>query len=177
MDSREEEQVIKQCQQGKMEEFGRLYDKYFDKIYRFLYYKTSHRETAEDLTSDVFHKALLGIKKFKLKKGTFQAWLFSIARNRVIDYYRTKKDVSNIDEVWGLHRQENLDRELDNKSKLEKVHYYLSQLDGLQREVVMLRAWENMSYKEIGEILGKTEGACKMIFLRTVKKMKTNLSL
>ena len=98
----DEKKIIKDCKKGDLEKFSGLYDVYIGKIYRFIFYKTSHKETAEDLTSETFTKALKSIEGFSANKGTFQAWLFRIARNTVIDFYRTKKDLKNIDDVWEL---------------------------------------------------------------------------
>ena len=98
----DEKKIIKDCKKGDLEKFSGLYDVYIGKIYRFIFYKTSHKETAEDLTSKTFMKALKSVDRFDTEKGTFQAWLFRIARNTVIDFYRTKKDLKNIEDVWGL---------------------------------------------------------------------------
>ena len=87
--------IVQSCQKGSVEDFGRLYDLYIKKIYNFIYYKTHHQETAEDLVSIVFTKALKKINTFD-NSGTFSAWLYRIARNTVIDHYRTKKLDYNI---------------------------------------------------------------------------------
>ena len=74
--------LIQACQNGDSEAFGQLYDKYFKKIYRFIYYKINQKELTEDLVADTFTKALDGIKKFKNGKGTFSSWLYQIARTQ-----------------------------------------------------------------------------------------------
>src|SRR6056297_2278284 len=86
-----ESQAINNCQQGQLDSFNWLYERYIKKIYNFIYYKTMHQETAEDLTSQTFIKALNKINSFDSEQGTFQAWLYKIARNTVIDHYRTQK--------------------------------------------------------------------------------------
>ena len=169
------EEAVKLCQTGKLEKFSFLYDAYIEKIYRFVYYKTHHKETAEDLTSDTFLKALEKINSFK--EGSFQAWLFKIARNTVIDYYRKKKSVVDIDDVWDLGKSDNILKDLEMKEKLEKVYSSFSKLNSVQREIVLLRIWENMPYKEIAEIVGKKEGACKMIFTRAIGQLKNEIPL
>ena len=171
----QEEQIVRRCQQGELEEFAKLYDAYANKLYRFVYYKTSHKETAEDITSDVFVKALKAINRFKSGKGTFQAWLFSIARNTVIDYYRTKKNLLNIDDVYSLKQDSSILRDLDNKELIKQVFEQFSKLSAEQREIIMLRVWENLPYKEIAEIMGKTEASSKMAFSRAVKKLKQEM--
>ena len=170
-----EQQVLGACKKGNLEEFGKLYDVYVDKIYRFIFYKTSHKETAEDLTSETFTKALKSIGGFSANKGTFQAWLFKIARNTVIDFYRTKKNLVNIEDVWELGHTDNLQNVLSTQDDLRKVREYLSKLSPRQREIVILRVWDNMPYKQIAEIVNETEANCKMIFSKTIKKMKNDL--
>lgn len=169
------EEAVKLCKKGKLEKFSFLYDSFVDKIYRFIYYKTHHKETAEDLTSDTFLKALENIKSFR--EGSFQAWLFKIARNTVIDYYRKKKFVLNIDDVWDLGKKDNVLKDLEMKERMEKVYDVFSKLNPVQREIVLLRIWDDMPYKEIAEIVGKQEGACKMIFARAIAQIKNEIPL
>lgn len=170
-------QVIQKCQKGDMEEFGKLYDKYVKKIYDFIYYKTQHKETAEDLTSQVFFKALDRIGGFVSGKGTFQAWLYQIARNLVIDHYRAKKNETNIEDVWDLAGKEDLERDLDAIRKLEKVEKYIKDLKSEQRDIIIMRVWQEMSYAEIAAVLEKSEASCKMIFSRAIGKLKKEMPL
>jgi len=159
------------------ENFSQLYDKYVNKIFNFIYYKTHHKETAEDLTSETFIKALTKISGFDENKGAFSTWLYQIARNTVIDFYRTQKNNLNIDDVWDLSNEEDIICDLDTKQKLTKVKKYLKGLKSEQREIVILRVWEGMSYKEISEAVGKTEASCKMAFSRTIQKLRREMPL
>jgi len=158
-------------------EFTILYDQYVDKIYRFIYYKTHHKETAEDLTSVAFVKALNSFSSFDQNKGGFSAWIYKIARNTVIDFYRSKKTLINIDDVWDLSDNQDIEREVDASLKLAEVKKYLKKLSVEQRDVVILRVWEGLSYKEIAAVLGKSENGCKMMFFRTIKKLKEEMPL
>ena len=155
-----------------MAEFAKLYDAYFNKLYRFCYFKLSNQDLAQDIVSDTFLKALEKIKDFKQGKGTFQAWLFTIARNKVIDYYRKKDRHFNVDDFWGFEAEENLEDNAEIKHLAEMAKKQLSLLNDKQREVVILKIWHELSYQEIARIVGKSEGACKMIFSRTVEKLK-----
>ena len=157
--------------------FGKLYDKHIKKIFNFIYYKTHHKETAEDLTSETFIKALNNLDKFDESKGSFSTWIYKIARNTVIDFYRTKKNSVDIDDIWDLSTDEDILRDLDTAKKLEDVKEYLKTLKSEQREIVMLRVWEEMSYKEISEVMGKSEASCKMAFSRTIKILKERMPL
>jgi RNA polymerase sigma-70 factor, ECF subfamily len=163
---------VKQVQAGNAESFGVLYDRYIDKIYRFIYYKTFNKETAEDLTSEVFHKALVKISSFDLDKGGFSTWLYQIARNRVIDYYRTAKSVVPLEDVFDIGVDERTPETLDAVAKLAQVTEYLQTLSAKQREIITLRVWEEKSYREIAELVGGSEDSVKMAYSRSIKELR-----
>ncbi len=163
---------VKEVQAGKAEAFGVLYDRYLDKIYRFIYYKTFNKETAEDLTSEVFHKALFKITSFDLDKGSFSTWLYQIARNRVIDYYRTAKSVVPLEDVFDMGIDERTPETLDAIAKLGEVTEYLQTLGAKQREIITLRVWEEKSYREIALIVGGSEDSVKMSYSRSIKELR-----
>ncbi|MFH1522205.1 MAG: RNA polymerase sigma factor [Patescibacteria group bacterium] len=174
---RDEFKIINNCRKGNLKEFGKLYDNYIDKIYNFIYYKTFHKETAEDLVSQTFFKALEKINKYSPEIGSFSSWLYQIARNTVIDYYRTKKETNNIEDIWDLKDNTDLERDEGVKQKLEDVQKYLSALNKEQREIVIMRVWDELSYKEIAEITGKSEASLKMTFSRTINKLRQEMPL
>jgi RNA polymerase sigma-70 factor, ECF subfamily len=155
--------------------FGQLYDEYVRKIFNFIYYKTHHKETAEDLTSDTFTKAYRKLENFDQNKGKFSTWLYQIARNTVIDFYRVKKIHVNIDDVWDLSEDIDIQRDFDTSQKLKEVKKYLKTLDACQREIVLLRVWDGLSYREISEIVGKDEVNCRVIFSRTLHTLKKEM--
>lgn len=173
----DDKQIITQCQKGDLERFGQLYDKYIKKIYDFIYYKTTHKETAEDLTSQTFFKAMDKIGGFDNSKGTFSAWLYQIARNTVIDFYRTKRKEANIEDIWDLAGNDDLERDIDTKEKLAKVEKYIAKLKSEQREIIIMRVWQDMSYQEIVAIKGKSEASCKMIFSRAMAILRKEMPL
>ncbi len=170
-----EQEIIEQCKKGNLKEFEKLYDSYFKKIYRFIYYRTGHKETAEDITSQTFIKALEKIQGFDLGRGTFSAWIYCIARNKVIDHYRTRKSELDISGVWGLGKDPNPD--IEARDRLREAENYLKKIKKDQREIVLMRVWDGLSYKEIAEITGKNEANCKMIFSRTIGKLKEEIVL
>lgn len=172
-----QEQIIKECQKGNLDNFGLIYDDFFDKIYRFIYYKTHHKQTAEDLTSKTFIKALEKINSFDSKKGLFSSWIYRIARNNVIDYYRTNKKNFDISGIWDLGESKDFDKTIDDRDKLAQVSRYLKKFKPEQREIIIMRIWDGLSYKEISEIIGKKEGNCKMIFSRTMTKLRQEIPL
>jgi RNA polymerase sigma-70 factor (ECF subfamily) len=173
----DEAAVISRCQAGQLEEFGLLYDAYIRRIYDFIYYKTHHKETAEDLVSRTFMKALEKIQTFSLEKGTFQGWLYQIARNTVIDHYRTQKKDVNIEDVWDLKDNQDIARDLEAKMKVEEIKDYLAKLKPEQRDIIIMRVWQGLTYQEIAGITGKTEGSCKMVYSRAIQALRREMPI
>lgn len=155
-----------------------VYDEHSESIFRYIHYKTCHRETAEDLTSQTFLKALEKWHQYDSKKGTVSPWLYGIARNLVTDHFRGKGKwgfIGDISDAWDLPSTDNVQKELTDKETREEVRIALGKLSGLQREVVILRLWEELPYSRIAPIVGKSEGNCKMLFSRALKKLKTSM--
>jgi len=176
---RNEKKLIRLVKQGDKESFGVLYDKYITRIYKYIYYKTHHTETAEDLTSLTFTSAFQNIDLFSENKGdgNFNAWLYQIARNKVTDYYRKKKIDYNIEDAWDLASNENIEMDTDHKIKIEQVKEYLKNLTTEQRDIVIMRIWQQMSYKEIANVLGKSDNSCKMAFSRIINQLRKDMPL
>lgn len=169
-------ELVKHCQNWELDYFWELYDRYIDKIYKFIYLKTTDKELSEDLTSEVFLKALNKIDKFKQKeKATFKSWIYKIAYNLVIDYYRGKKEDSNLEDYMNLWKLEDFWKQVDDKEKLKKVLKYLNTLKEEHKEIIIMRIWEDLSYKEISEIKWISVDNCKQIFCRTIKKIDGNI--
>jgi len=172
-----ETDIIRECQAGNLKKFGKLYDQYIKKIYNFIFYKTLQKEITEDLTSQTFIKALENISKYNNAKGSFSSWLYKIARNTVIDYYRTKKENFNIADFSNLSSYENLEDKTDIKQQLEKIQKYLKKLKAEQREIIIMRIWDGLSYEEISHIINKSQASCKMLFSRTINKLRQEMPL
>ncbi|MGE5392689.1 MAG: RNA polymerase sigma factor [Candidatus Saccharibacteria bacterium] len=170
MDNKET-QYIRSCQRGELENFAGLYDLYVKKIYSFIYYRTHHTETAEDLTSLTFTKALEHIGSFKSSKGTFSSWLYQIARNTITDHYRQRRPTSDIEDAWDLSSDTDIERDVDLRAKLAQVNRYLQGLPAQQRDIVLMRVWDGLSHREIAEILGISEANSKVIYSRTLAKL------
>jgi RNA polymerase sigma-70 factor (ECF subfamily) len=171
-----EQEAIAQIAAGNTEAFGVVYDLYIEKIYKFVYYRTHHKQTAEDLTSVVFTKAFNKFSSFD-KRANFATWLFRVARNTVIDHYRTKKSVSDIEEAFDLSDSTNISRDYEHKEKMAQAKKYLAQLPEEQRDLVIMRLWDGLSYAEIAEITGKTEANLRVNFSRTLSRMQKEMVL
>ncbi len=163
------------CQRGEKDAFGVLYDRYIERIYRFVYYKTFNKDVAEDITSAIFLKAFERISGFNASRGQFAQWIYGIARNAVIDHYRTTKPTKDIEDIFDLGTDERTEAKLDAVRTLENVEKYLKTLNPRQREIVTLRVWDERSYREIAEIVGGTEDAVKVMFSRTIRDLRQKL--
>lgn len=159
--------------------FWILYDKYIDKVYDFIYFKTYDKFIAEDLTSDTFFKVLKWLKKFDTSKenSSLKSWILKIAYNNVIDYYRTRKEELWLDDIVEKWIENNIWDEIDNKAKLKEVLDYLNCLEQAHREILIMRIWDNLSYNEISQITGKSQDNCKKIVSRTLLKVNGNITL
>jgi len=163
------------CQKGDKEAFGALYDRYAERLYRYIYFKTWNKDAAEDIVSVVFLKAFERIKSFNPNKGVFSQWIYGIARNAIIDYFRTVKPTADIEDIFDLGEDERTEAKLDARDMLLKVEAYLDKLNPRQREIVMLRIWEELPYREIAEIVGGSEDAVKVMFSRTIRELREKL--
>ena len=171
----EEPRIIKRAQAGNSDAFGELYDFYIKKIYDFIYYKTLNKDNAEDLTSITFTKAWKNI--FQFSNGSFSAWLYMIARNTVTDYYRGQKETTNIEDCWDLNDGEDFLSRIDNNLKIESIKKALSELKSDERELVIMRLWLDLTFKEIAERCAKNEGAVKMSYSRVILKLRDKIPL
>lgn len=169
-------ELVRHCQNWDLNYFWELYDRYIDKIYKFILIKTSNKEVSEDLTSEVFLKALNKIDKFKEQdNATFKSWIYKIAYNLVIDSYRTKKDNVNLEEYMNLWKIEDFWKQIDDKEKIKKVLKYLDKLKTEHKEIIIMRIWDDLSYKEISKITWVSVDNCKQIFCRNIKKLDPNI--
>ena len=167
-----EPQIIKNLNQNQSIAFAQVYDLYIGQIYGYLFNRVQNRQIAEDLTSEVFLKALKAFDRFDPNRASVKTWLYQIARNHLIDYYRTRKVTEDIEQVELASENLQMDSELENTLNLEKLRKLLSELPEESRELITLRIWDELSYKEIAEVTGKNEGALKVAFSRVLKQLQ-----
>lgn len=162
-------EIVLLCQENKLENFWVLYEKYVWEIYNFIYKKTFDTELCEDLCSQTFLKALDKIQTFKVENdANFRAWLYRISYNLLIDNYKWKKEILNINEILELWYDNDFAKNLDNKNKLQEVLKFFETLKPKQKEILMMRLWDDLSYKEISQITGESIDNCKKIVSRTL---------
>jgi len=168
--------LIGKAQQGDGIAFGQIYDLYFDKIYRFIYYRVNHKETAEDLAAETFIKAFDKMSEVRAM-AAFNGWLYRIARNLVIDHYRSRKITVDLTEIENVIEYEDNFVDKTNLSFEQKI--FLENLDKLssdQQLVIKLKFLDELDNNEIAEILDKTEGAIRVIQHRALNELKDLLA-
>lgn len=168
-------EILKEIRSGNYNEFSKLYNKYFQRIYRYIYSKTYRRESAEDICSSTFIKALENIANFKGDGSKLVSWLYTIARNQITDYYRSNRSEKNVEDLWDLSSKEDIEVDIINRENFEKLHKELNRLKGMERDIIILHLWEDMTFKDVSISLGLKEGRCKMIFYRALDKMKKSM--
>ncbi|MCR4263713.1 MAG: RNA polymerase sigma factor [Candidatus Roizmanbacteria bacterium] len=165
-------QLVARSKKGDSDAFGKLYMKYIDSIYRFLYIRTGyHPEEAEDLTEAVFYKAWQHIEHFEGNGEYVKAWLFTIARNKLTDYYRSSKKTSEVDEGIPDESQKP-DESTYNLILRDDIKKVLLSVTPDQRELITLKFIEELSNHEIAQILGKREDAIRQQQKRALLRLK-----
>lgn len=164
--------LLAKAKQGDQAAFAELYNLYFKKIYRFIFFRVSHKEVAEDLAEDVFLKAYLKISSIS-DDNAFAGWLYQIARNKVIDYYREKKITVDLEEVENTLEYENNVIDFINLSQQQAVFVkHLKQLTPEQQIVIKLKFLEDLSNEEISAVMQKNEGTIRVIQHRAIQRLK-----
>lgn len=159
-------------------DFGYIFETYYKRVYNYVYYRINAYHAAEDLTSQVFEKAMVKIDTYSEEKAQFEVWLFAIARNVVNDYFRELKKCKlfSIDKIKDLISNigtpENIiEIEETNNELLEALKI----LDERERNIVALKFGANLKNVEIAEVLDITESNVGVILYRTMKKLKRKL--
>ncbi|MDP2629435.1 MAG: RNA polymerase sigma factor [Candidatus Harrisonbacteria bacterium] len=170
--------IIKRAKGGDKEAFAQLYEHYHPPIYRFVVLKVSMRQEAEDLTHEVFLSAWQKLPRFKHRGLPFSSWLYRIARNRVIDFYRTQKKHLNLEDAAG-HPQF-IDEPTqgilaDVNIDMRRVQSAMESLTADQQDVLILRFIEEYSTKEIAQMMKKQEGTVRILQHRALKAIEKYL--
>ena len=168
-------EYVKKSIAGDKEAFGELYRIFLNKIYRFVYYLVGDEFSAEDITQNTFLKAWKSLADFSISRGTFQSYLYTIARNLVIDSQRKKKTYSldGIEET--LESADDPVIEVWKGEVSEKVHRALADLDADDQQIIILRFFEEMHFDEISKVVGKEPGAIRVKVHRLMGILKQKL--
>jgi RNA polymerase sigma-70 factor (ECF subfamily) len=173
-----ETDLVASAQSGDTAAFGSLYERYMEQIYRYVYYRVSDRDEAEDLTETIFVKAWEALPRFHSRGATFRAWLYRIARNAVIDRHRTRKVLVPLE-----HAQDWLDVEASSPEAAAEaaqeratLGVALSQLKPRLREVILHRFINGLSHAETAQVMGLRQGHVRVLQHRALHQMRDLLT-
>ncbi|MBA3764956.1 MAG: sigma-70 family RNA polymerase sigma factor [Actinobacteria bacterium] len=165
--------VIDRARNGDAAAFGEIYDTHVDSVYRYLLYRVREPSDAEDLTSEVFTRAFANVHRYRWQGKSFLAWLYTIARNAVTDRRRRDRPTVELDNAHGLaeegptaHDRAVLGEEVD------ALRGAVKHLTGEQQEVLVLRFVDDLSSREVADILGKNEGAIRALQFRALGRLR-----
>ncbi len=172
-----EESLIRQAKDGKRAALAKIYEQHYDTIYTFIYFRVLDESLAQDLTAEVFVRMVAHIQSFSYRQQTLLAWLYTIARNLVVDHFRAKGNQISLplSEVLVGHRQTP-----DDLAHLRITQQQLAQamtsLTNEQHQVILLRFMEGYRLKEVAQQLGKSEGAIKALQRRALATLRRTLA-
>ena len=163
--------LVQNAKRGDEQAFGELYELYFEKIYKFIFFRVNHKQNAEDLAEDVFVKAWSKIKQVNEEK--FGGWLYQIAKNKIIDHYRQNKetvDISGLENL--LETDENIVEHANMLIEQKTFMLLLKKLTPEQQIIIKLKFIEDLDNAEISELISKSEGSIRVIQYRAIQKLQ-----
>jgi RNA polymerase sigma-70 factor (ECF subfamily) len=166
--------LVRLAQQGDGEAFGQLYDRYFDTVFRFIYFRVNDRALAEDFTSETFLRALRRIGTITYQGRDIGAWFITIARNIVLDHLKSARhrlEMTTADTIEGKEHAQSTESAVLDVLQSERLMLAVSQLGDEQRECIMLRFVHGLSVSETAQVMGKNDGAIKALQHRAVRKL------
>lgn len=173
----QEKEILKKIKNGDNEAFGELYDFYAPRVYRFVRLKVDSQETAQDLTSEAFLKIWQYLQEQRKIRERFQALLYKIARNLVIDFYRTKsvREIlieDSLEELSGAEDEETSDVLVLRQEEMAEIKKALIQINPNYQDVIFWYYIDELPIIDIAEILNKNEGAVRVLIHRAVKALR-----
>lgn len=170
--------VLRRASQGDREAFGELYARYIDRIFNYVYYRTGNTHDAEDLTARVFQRAMSHIHNYTDRGVPFSAWLYRIAHNLVANWHRDRSRRQEIPindlpvlPAKGDHPETSLVRTEEQGALLRLIR----KLPPERQTLLILKFVENLSNAEIGQIMGRSEGAIKSLYHRTLLALRDQI--
>jgi RNA polymerase sigma-70 factor (ECF subfamily) len=172
---RRETQLISRARQGDKEAFGDLYELHLEELFSYIYYRVSPKEDAEDMTEQVFLKAWENLSAFR-GDASFKSWLYRIARNAVVDHYRTRKNHAPLDDNLPLVDEKAQPEEIVlAQDRAKRLIGALSGLSPLHQDIIVLRFINGLGPNEIAEIMERNVGAVRVLQHRALKSMRAYL--
>lgn len=167
--------LIQRAQHGDRESIAWLFERYQPAIFRYLYYRLGDRQTAEDLTSEVFVRMVRSLPGYQMKTAPFQSWLFRIARNLVVDHFRQTGSAVELTE--NIQTSEpSPEAAFDQRLTQSELRNALAGLSSEQSDVIILRFVLGQHLAQVAEVLGKSEDAIKGLQRRSLLALREALS-
>jgi RNA polymerase sigma-70 factor (ECF subfamily) len=161
------------------EAFGLLYERYVGNIYNYIYYRTGNHHDAEDLTARTFFRALKHVSRYVDRGAPFSAWLYRIAHNLVANWHRdrNRRQIISLDDlVMRTLKQEEPAALAEEREERDRLLDVIRRLPPERQQLLILKFVEQMSNAEIGEVMGRTEGAIKSLYHRTLVALRKELT-
>jgi RNA polymerase sigma-70 factor (ECF subfamily) len=156
------------------EAFGALYDRFLDRVYRYLYYRTGNQADAEDLTEQVFLQAWAAVERFRWQGKPFHAWLYAIAHNVLMDHHRRARPTTSLD-----HDERSL--QIESKSATSEITQWIdaevlgraiSRLTEEQQQVIVLKFVDGLDTAQVAQLLDKQEGTIRALQMRALRSLR-----
>lgn len=173
-----EEEVLSRASQGDREAFGLLYERYIERIFNYVYYRTGNLHDAEDLTARVFQRAMNHIHNYTDRGVPFSAWLYRIAHNLVANWHRdrSRRQEIPLNDLPVLpSRDDRPEVSLVRSQEQDALLRLIRQLPAERQTLLILKFVENLSNAEIGQIMGRSEGAVKSLYHRTLLALRDQI--
>ncbi len=164
-----DERLLIEAAQKDPSRFGELYEENFDRVYAFVARRVRTRQEAQDITSDVFHRALANLPGFEWRGAPFAAWLYRMAANAVADHYHEKSRQGE------LPHDEISNDQVAEAERRASLSQCVGRLPHEQKRVIVMRFVEGRSIREIAEQLAKSEGAIKQLQWRAVQNLRAQM--
>lgn len=174
-----DEMALNRAVQGDKDAFGVLYERYVGKIYNYVYYRTGNTHDAEDLTARVFFRAMRQIRNYQDRGLPISAWLYRIAHNLVANWHRDRSRRPEIPLNDGFQlpqRNEHPEITLMQSEERENLLLVIRELSSDRQQLLFLKFVEHFSNAEIGQIMGRTEGAVKSLYHRTLLSLREDMN-
>lgn len=158
--------------------FGLLYERYVDRIYNYIFHRTGNPHDAEDLTARTFYRALTNIQSYTDRGAPFSAWLYRIAHNLVANWHRdqSRRQVISLDELVVANRgKRTRDQMAEQLEEAQALQEAIRRLHPDRQLLLILKFSEGMSNVEIGQVMGRSEGAIKSLYHRTLLALREEL--
>jgi RNA polymerase sigma-70 factor (ECF subfamily) len=169
-----DERLLIQAAQKDPTRFAELYEIHFEQVYAYTARRVGSREIAEDLTSEVFHKALANLHRFEWRGVPFVSWLLRIAANAIVDQAkRSSKEVTDLKDHEEIAVAEvGVSKDMEDAIHRARLFHLVDELPADQSRVVLMRFAEEKSIREIADEIGRSEGAVKQLQFRGLQNLR-----